>query len=71
MPKDELRCNFIEAAEAGAEEKVKPSKTEIDPYAPNNVPTGHRFAGKTIREIASILNISLGEARRRKAAGAL
>ena len=38
---------------------------------PSNFPPGHRFFGLSMKEVAKQLDISLGEARRRKAAGTL
>jgi hypothetical protein len=38
---------------------------------PSNFPPGHRFFGRTMKEVATELGVSLGEVRRRKAAGTL
>lgn len=39
--------------------------------SPNNAPIGHPLFGKSMKQIAAALNISLSEARRRKQAGTL
>jgi hypothetical protein len=46
-------------------------KAVRDATTPSNVPSGHRFSGLTVRQIAGELGVSLSEVRRRKASGTL
>jgi hypothetical protein len=65
-------CRAFQAYHSGYVDPELERASRIDhATTPNNVPFNHRFAGLSVKQIATQLGISIGEVRRRKAAGTL
>jgi len=64
-------CKAFQEYHSASARVIATQQVIKDATTPNNVPAEHPLAGLSVKKIAEKLGISIGEVRRRKAAGTL